>query len=220
MSAITDALPHFLDTYGYWAVLIIVMIESAGIPCPGETMLLIAAGYAGASNSPTHSLSIVLVIAAAATGAIVGDNLGYWAGRQGGYRLLERYGKYILLNQRKLKLGQMLFARHGGKVVFFGRWLAVLRAWAAFLAGCNRMDARAFVAYNAAGGIAWATFFGMLAYILGKNKDQLERIVKNLGTAGVIIAALIIGYAIFWWLRNGHALESRLLGAEEEDSAA
>src|SRR6266436_2822832 len=123
----TSQLSHLLATYGYWAVLVFVAIESTGIPFPGETMLLIAAIYAGT----THQLSIPLVILAAASGAIIGDNIGFWVGREGRYRLLD---------ERKLKLGQYLFLKHGGKVVFFGRFVAVLRAWAAFLAGTNHMS--------------------------------------------------------------------------------
>src|ERR1700730_14777972 len=134
----TPELTHFLTIYGYWAVLLFVAIESMGIPCPGETMLLVAAIYAGT----THRLSLPLVIIAAASGAILGDNIGYWVGREGGYRLLRRYGHYLRLDERKVKLGQYLFRTHGGKVVFFGRFIAVLRALAAFLAGTNRMPWR------------------------------------------------------------------------------
>ena len=141
----TSDLMHLLATYGYWAVLVFVAIESTGIPFPGETMLLVAAIYAGT----THQLSLPLVIAAAATGAILGDNLGFWIGREGGYRLLRRYGRSIRLEERRLKLGQYLFMRHGGKVVFFGRFVAVLRAWAAFLAGTNRMRWPRFLFFNA-----------------------------------------------------------------------
>src|SRR2546425_12903836 len=140
----TSTLTHLLTTYGYWAVLLFVAIESIGIPFPGETMLLVAAIYAGM----THLLSIPLVIVAAASGAILGDNLGFWVGREGGYRLLRRYGKYIRLDERTLKLGQYLFLRYGAKVVFFGRLVAVLRAWAAFLAGTNRMSWSRFLPAN------------------------------------------------------------------------
>src|SRR5579859_6905128 len=101
----TSELTHLLTAYGYWAVLVFVSIESIGIPFPGETMLLVAAIYAGT----THQLFIPFVIAAAASGAIIGDNIGFFIGREGGYRLLRRYGRYILLNERKLKLGQYLF---------------------------------------------------------------------------------------------------------------
>src|SRR5437899_6658336 len=141
ISMTTHNFLHLLVTYGYWAVAVFIAIESTGIPFPGETMLLVAAIYAGT----THHLSIALVILAAASGAIVGDNFGFWVGREGGYRLLRRYGRFIRLDERKLKLGQYLFLKHGGKVVFFGRFVAVLRAWAAFLAGTNRMGWERFL---------------------------------------------------------------------------
>jgi len=121
----TSELAHFLTAYSYRAVLLFVAIESMGIPFPGETMLLVAATYAGM----THRLSPPLVIVAAASGAILGDNLGYWIGREGGYRLLRRYGRYLRLDERKVKLGQYLFRKHGGKVIFFGCFIAVLRSW-------------------------------------------------------------------------------------------
>ena len=151
--AATTDLQHFLVTYGYWAVFVFVAIESIGIPFPGETMLLVAAIDAGT----THQLSIVLVIIAATCGAILGDNLGFWIGREGGYRLLRRYGRYIGFNERRVKLGLYLFRKHGGKIVFFGRFVAVLRAWAAFLAGVNRMQWSRFLLFNALGGVSWAT---------------------------------------------------------------
>lgn len=141
------------------------ILQSTGIPFPGETTLLAAATYAGT----THHLSIALVIVAAASGAILGDNLGFWVGREGGYRLLRRYGRYIRLERRRLKLGQYLFRQHGGKVVFFGRFVAVLRAFAAFLAGTNRMPWGRFLAFNAAGGIVWAIVYGLGGYALGRN---------------------------------------------------
>ena len=144
ISMTTHNFLHLLTTYGYWAVFVFIAIESMGIPFPGETMLLVAAIYAGT----THHLSILLVIVAAASGAILGDNLGFMIGRVGGYRLLRRYGRYIRLDERKLKLGQYLFMKHGGKVVFFGRFVAVLRAWAAFLAGTNRMPWPGFLLFN------------------------------------------------------------------------
>src|SRR6266702_2177865 len=131
----TSDLLRLLTTYGYLAVLVFVGIESIGIPFPGETMLLVAAIYAGT----THHLSILLIILAAAAGAILGDNIGFLVGREGGYRLLRRYGRYIRLNERRVKLGFYLFRKHGGKVVFFGRFVAILRTLAAFLAGTNRM---------------------------------------------------------------------------------
>jgi membrane protein DedA with SNARE-associated domain len=196
----TQDLIYLLNTYGYLAVLVFVAIESTGIPFPGETMLLVAAIYAGT----THHLSIFWVIAAAATGAIVGDNLGFWVGREGGYRLLRRYGRYIRLDERKLKLGLYLFRRHGGKVVFFGRFVAVLRAWAAFLAGTNRMPWKSFLLFNALGGIVWATFYGLAGYFLG---DAVHRLTGPISTITIILAILIIIAFTIFLRRNESRLE-------------
>jgi len=199
--AATD-LQNFLVTYGYWAVFIFVATESIGIPFPGETMLLVAAIDAG----KTHQLSIALVIVAAACGAILGDNIGFLIGRKGGYLVLHRYGRYIGFNERKLKVGIYMFRRHGGKVVFFGRFVAVLRAWAAFLAGVNRMQWDHFLLFNALGGIVWATFYGLGGYFLGENIHQL---VGPIGTVTIVLAVIIlIAFAIYIW-RNERQLEER-----------
>jgi len=192
---------HLLATYGYWAVLVFVAIESTGIPFPGETMLLVAAIYAGT----THRLSIPLVILAAASGAILGDNLGFWIGREGGYRLLRRYGRYIRLDERKLKLGQYLFMKHGGKVVFFGRFIAVLRAWAAFLAGTNQMRWPSFLLFNALGGIVWATLFGLGGYFLG---DSIHRLTGPVAITTCVLAVLVIIALLLFVRRNEQRLEA------------
>ena len=199
-------LNSLLSTYGYWAVLLFVAIESTGIPFPGETMLLLAAIYAGT----THHLAIPFVIAAAAAGAILGDNAGFGGGREGGYRLLRRYGHIIRLDERKLKLGQYLFIKHGGKVVFFGRFVAVLRAWAAFLAGTNRMTWPRFLVFNAAGGIIWAFIYGIAGYALGNNVNKLQGPV---GYVTIALAAIILlGFAIFL-KRNEKRLEEEAVKA-------
>ena len=184
-----STLTHLLTSYGYLAVVLFVAIESTGIPFPGETMLLIAAISAGT----THQLSIVGVIIAAAAGAILGDNLGFWVGREGGYRLLRRFSSVIHLKESRLKLGQYLFQRYGGIIVFFGRFIAVLRAWAAFLAGTNQMPWLRFLCFNAAGGILWATLYGLGGYFLGEN---IHRITGPVGIAGVALAVIVI--IILW----------------------
>ena len=158
-------LPRLLAAYGYWVVGGVVALESMGLPVPGETVLIAAAVYAG----ETHHLNISLVIAVAAVGAILGDNLGFWIGRELGYRLLLRYGPYVGLTEARIKLGQYLFNRHGGKIVFFGRFVAVLRVLAALLAGVNQMSWSRFLLFNATGGVVWASLFGLAAYYLGQN---------------------------------------------------
>jgi len=198
----TTELQHLLVTYGYWAVFVFVAIESLGIPFPGETMLLVAAIDAGT----THQLSIVLVIVAATCGAILGDNIGYWIGREGGYRLLRRYGRYIGFNERRVKLGLYLFRKHGGKIVFFGRFVAVLRAWAAFLAGVNRMPWSRFLLFNALGGVIWATLYGLGGYFLG---EEIHRLTGPVGIVTIVLAALIIIASLIVVRRNEKQLEEK-----------
>jgi membrane protein DedA with SNARE-associated domain len=193
-------LDSLLATYGYLAVFVFVGVESIGIPVPGETMLVTAAIYAGT----TGRLSIVWVIVASSAGAIVGDNIGYVIGRTGGYRVLKRYGRYIRLEENRLRLGQYLFKKHGGKVVFFGRFISVLRIFAAFLAGVNHMRWRRFLIFNAAGGIIWSTIYGVAAYLFGQ---QLVRLSGEVDLALAVIGIVIIIGAIVFLRRNEARLQ-------------
>ena len=150
MDVLSPTLIHGLfHTYGLWVLFALVMLESTGIPLPGETALVTAALYAGS----THQIGIGWVVLVAALAAIVGDNIGYLIGRSIGVRLVARYGRYVRLDEPRLKVGQYLFLRHGGKIVFFGRFVAFLRAYAALLAGVNRMRWPHFLLMNALGGI-------------------------------------------------------------------
>ncbi len=151
---------HLVSSYGYIAVFALVAVESLGVPLPGETVLIAAASYAGA----THRLSIWLVFLVGAAAAVLGDTIGYWIGDVGGYRLLRRYGRYVRMDEPKIKVARYLFDRHGGAVVFFGRFVSVLRTYAAFLAGTTRMRYRRFLLFNATGGILWAAVYSFLAY--------------------------------------------------------
>lgn len=188
----SQTLIDLLATYGYWAVFLCIAVESAGVPVPGETMLLAAAVYGGA----THQLHVALVIAAAAGGAIVGDNLGYLLGRVGGDRLLRRYGHYVRLDERRLKIGRYLFLRYGGPAVFFGRFVAILRMWAAFLAGAHRMPWGRFLAFNVAGGIAWAALYGWGGYALGdsvlRDGGPLRFIAMGLAVVVTVVVPIVL----------------------------
>jgi len=168
---------HLVQSYGYYAVFGLIALESTGIPLPGETALITAALYAGT----THQLNITVLAAVAAAGAVVGDNAGYWIGRTGGYRLAERYGRFVGLDAGKLGLGRYLFARHGIKVVFFGRFIAVLRTFAAFFAGVSKMRWAGFLAANAAGGLLWAAAYAFGAYALGSAAHSVGTAVSYVG---------------------------------------
>jgi membrane protein DedA with SNARE-associated domain len=179
-------LTGLLAHYGYLAVVVLIGLESMGVPLPGETMLITAAIYAGS----THRLNIGLVILAAVAGAILGDNLGYLIGREGGFRLLRRYGHRVGISEARLRLGQYLFRRYGGRVVFFGRFVAVLRALAALLAGVNHMPWPRFLTFNAAGGFCWAMVYGIGGYAFGRELDRVTGpfrwVLVALAVAGTI----------------------------------
>jgi membrane protein DedA with SNARE-associated domain len=186
--AAAGTLDNLLTNFGYLAVFAIVGLESTGIPLPGETMLIAAAVYAGA----THRLGIAGVIGAAVAGAIIGDNTGYVVGYKGGLPLLRRYGERIHFGKSRLRLARYMFARYGGKVVFFGRFVSIVRTYAAFLAGTSHMPWRRFVAFNAAGGIAWAAFFGLAAYYGGSAFNNVSTPLE--------IALGVLGLGAIAWL--------------------
>lgn len=202
---IVGILQNALQILGYPAVVLFVMIESSGIPFPGETMLLLASFYAAVDQH----LQIPIVIACAALGAIIGDNIGYQVGRTGGKAIVEKYGHYVFIKPQHLERAENFFARHGDKTVFFGRFVAVLRAWAAFLAGVNQMNRRTFFIYNAAGGIIWATIYGLLGYFAGRifhdNFAKVEHIASTVTwiLAGIIVVGAIIAITVFY-LRRKH----------------
>jgi len=194
---------HLVHEYGLWFLFLIVASESAGLWLPGETVLIAAAIYASNGHLP-----IVGVIVVAAAAAIVGDNIGYWIGREGGRALLRRIPILNRLAERALPPAERFFDRHGGKTVFFARFFGGLRVTAAWIAGISRMPWWRFFAWNAAGGIVWAVGVGLLAFYAGKAAaDALSRY----GVYGGIAIAVIIVLAIVG-LRLWHR---RLLGESE-----
>jgi membrane protein DedA with SNARE-associated domain len=191
---------NVIVSHGYPAIALIIGLESMGVPLPGETALISAAIYAGS----THTLEIGPIVAAAAAGAIAGDTAGFWIGRWVGDALILRHGSRLRLTPQRLAAGQHLFNRYGGTVVFFGRFVAMLRTLAALLAGVNHMSWRRFLAFNAAGGFAWAASIGLGAYFLG---ERIERVQNILGVFGLIAA--VAAAAAFWILFKRY--ESRWL---------
>jgi membrane protein DedA with SNARE-associated domain len=198
----THTIDAWLQSYGYLVVFLLVMLESIGVPVPGETALVGAALYAGS----THNLEIWAIVAVAAAAAIIGDNIGYAIGRYGGAKLLLRYGHKIHLPEERLKIGIWLFRRHGGKVVFWGRFVSILRTWAAFLAGVNHMEWRRFLFFNAAGGIVWATAYGVVYYVFGATLSKLSTTIDvGLGVTGAVI---LIAFVV-WTRRKEVELRKR-----------
>lgn len=186
------SIPHLVENYGYAAVFVLVAVESLGVPLPGETALIAAATYAGLHP---HKLSIGWVFVVAAAAAILGDTTGYWIGDKGGYRLLYRYGHYVRLDEPKIKVAKYLFDRRGGAVVFFGRFVSVLRTYAAFLAGTTRMRYRRFLLFNASGGILWATVYAFLAYYAGSFLSHASKPFEIV-FASVAVVVVLVGVLV------------------------
>ena len=203
---------HLLATYGFAALFGLVFLESLGVPLPGETALLTAAAL-----SATGRLAFPGVLLAAAAGAIAGDACGYWIGRIGGLRLLQRYGRLIRLDDRKLEKGRRFFQRHGGKTVFLGRFVALLRTSAALLAGVNRMPYLRFTLFNAAGGICWTVLVGALGYGFGHNLPAVERWVGQAGAMAVLLIALLVALPFVggWIVRHRKAILEWVAGTLE-----
>jgi membrane protein DedA with SNARE-associated domain len=190
---------------GYPLLFLVVMAESSGVPVPGETGLIAAAVLASKGT-----LQIEVVIAIAAAGAIVGDNIGYLIGRRGGRWLLERPGRYHAQRLRALQNGEVFFERHGPKAVFFGRFVVGLRIWASWLAGATHMHWRSFFLWNALGGICWATGIGLLAYFVGQAAGNA---VQTFGLFGILAVVVALG-----GLFIAHRRHSRRTTADDQSS--
>jgi membrane protein DedA with SNARE-associated domain len=190
---------ELIHQYGAWIVFALVFLGSIGLPLPGEAILVTAAIFAGT----TQELSIVFVVLAAIIGALLGSIIGFWIGDRYGYPLLLRYGSYIGLTETRIKIAQYLFRRQGMVVVLIARFVAVLRSVVGFIAGANRMPVASFMIANSAGAIAWALFYGLGAYYLGKGVEQFA---KPFAMALAVVAAIVVISAIIYWRRKEQQL--------------
>jgi membrane protein DedA with SNARE-associated domain len=193
-----------VDHYGLVALFVLVMLESGGLPVPGETALIAAAILASQGR-----LELWEVITVAALAAIIGDNLGYWVGRTGGRGLLERFGFFSRWTERWLPWSERFFERHGAKTVFIGRFFSVLRVTAAWLAGIAHMPWWRFLIWNAAGGIIWAALIGLVAYYAGE--AAVEAISRYGLIAGIVLVVLVVA-----GLTGLHIWKRRVLETETE----
>jgi membrane protein DedA with SNARE-associated domain len=183
-------LTRLLQSYTYPVLLLLVLLESLGVPLPGEIALVTAAAYASSGH-----ISIFIVVALAAFGAIVGGVLGYWIGIKGGLPLVSRYGGYIGVRKSHVDRAHAFFERNGSKTILFGRFIAILRTWAAIVAGAAAMSFTKFVAYNTIGSIVWAIVFGWLGYYFGRDLPLLEKYISR-ASFGVLIV-VVVGIAVF-----------------------
>ncbi|MGW5659667.1 DedA family protein [Streptomyces sp. NPDC003758] len=188
---LADVAP-ILDHWGYLAVAGLVFIEDFGVPVPGETILIVAAVYAGAGR-----LNIVLVAVIAFCAAVLGDNVGYAIGRFGGHRLVERYGRYVLLTPARVKKAEGFFIRHGGKVVTVARFIEGLRQANGIIAGMAGMSWRRFLAFNALGAAlwvgAWVTFGGLAGAHLDTLYPAIQRYELYVLIAMAVLLLILIG---------------------------
>ena len=175
---------HLIAIYGLSAVFLAVMLESAGVPVPGETALIAASVLAAQGL-----LSLPLVILVAAAAAIIGDNAGYWIGRAAGRRLLERWRPVARYTEKMLPPAERFFAHHGGKAVFLARFIPGLRVIGALVAGIAGMEWWRFLVWNVAGGMVWATSVALIADGLG------EAVASAIGPYGLIGGAVVIAAA-------------------------
>lgn len=197
---------HFIEHHQSWALVllfVLIGIESAGVPLPGETALVASGVLASQSK-----LNIVVVIVVAAAAAIIGDNCGYWIGRKGGRQLLERWSLVNRHAEKVLPRAERLFAKHGGKTVFFGRFVAVLRITAAWMAGISHMPWWRFLTFNAAGGILWATLVGLVAYYSGEAAASAIQTYGLYAAGAIVLVVVALVLGMRWW-------ERRMVGGEK-----
>ena len=197
-SLTTEGLQQLLQTWGYGVVFGAMLLESAGLPLPGETITLLG-GYAAGSGH----LHVLGVIAAAASGAIIGDSLGYWIGRRAGWPFLLRLGGLLRQTPQQLEGYRLRFLRHAGKSVFLGRFVAVLRVVAGPMAGALGMPYRRFLICNCAGALLWASTMVSLAW-LGGRWVPLDRMLEGvlefgIGALVLVVLVLLVPKLLSWW---------------------
>ncbi len=193
--SILDLLRSAVVHYGYWAVAGALLLENAGIPLPGETILLLASFLAYSEHD--LQLSWIIVVATAVT--TLGGSLGFALGYHGGRPLLERYRVLFRIQDQTLARGERLFERYGSVTIFFARFVFGMRILAGPMAGVLRMPWRKFLIFNFLGAAVWVTAISSVGYLFGRHWGRLERALKRFDI-GVVIVVLLI--AAFWWWRN------------------
>lgn len=187
----------FVEQYGLLGVFLIIALETAGVPLPGETALIAAAVFASQGH-----LSLPWLIVVASAAAIIGDNAGYWAGRKLGRGFLQRYGIVRRFSDRVLPTAERFFQRHGGKTIFLARWVSGLRVAGAWIAGFSRMEWWRFFLWNASGGIAWAATVSIVAYYAGRAAADAIARYGLIGGAVVVGVIVVGGLGVHVWRRR------------------
>jgi len=192
LDRIIDALRPYLEApWGYVIVGAATFLENsvgAGVIVPGETIVIIGGVYAGLGD-----LSLPLIAAVAVIGAIFGDNVGYWIGRRFGRGFLERHGRKLFVSRERLEATERFYQRHGGKTVFLGRFIPVVRSVGFIVAGVSKMPWRRFLIYDMAGATIWGIGHTLIGYALGESYDRLERYATPFGLGLLAFLLLLIG---------------------------
>lgn len=191
LPGVLHALEPTLNHYGYLAVLVLVMIEDFGVPVPGETVLILAAVYAGAGR-----LNIVLVALLGFLGAVIGDNIGFAIGHFGGRPLVERYGRYVFITPERLDKTTGFFQRHGGKVIVIARFVEGLRQANGIIAGISGLHWARFLAFNALGAALWVAVWCSVGYFSGSHIDS----IYNAATRYDTYLAIAVGVVVLAWI--------------------
>lgn len=186
----TSVLDHLMQHYGYYAVTALILLECIGVPLPGETALITASVYAGT----THQLNAVAVAGLAAAAAVAGDNIGFALGRRHGPRLVAALARRFRRTSSYVAVVDSLFARHGAQVVLVGRFVGLLRTWAALLAGAHGMRWRAFATANLVGGVLWAGAWTAAGFYLGTGAARLGHWATLAGMAATLLVSVALAH--------------------------
>lgn len=197
-----STLIHLIKMYGYWVIGIGIFLECMGVPFPGETVLIL--GGVGASLG---HLNLAAVIIIAIIAAVTGDNVGYMIGKKFGRKIIKKFEHFPLFHYKHIERAEGFFKRHGNKTVFIGRFTAILRTYAAVLAGVFGMEHKVFFFYNVTGGIVWAIIFGVLGYMIGNNLPLLGKIVSDVNVVALSVVGLFVGWKVISMIRKNMAFK-------------
>ena len=196
MGSVLETVRHFLLAWGYWAIAIALLLENAGVPVPGETILLLAS----AASYQQHQLRCPWIVAVGTSAATTGDNIGYWIGRRGGRPLLDRWKHLFRVHDKHISTGEALIEKHGPVAIFFARFIAGARIFAGPLAGVLNMHWPRFAFFNFLGALTWVTLIASIGHLFG---SQLDRVMKWMRDANwIILVVVTVGLLALWWHRR------------------
>jgi membrane-associated protein len=191
---VVRAVIEYLERYGYWTVGAALLLENAGVPVPGETILLVASVFANTH----HTLSLPAIIVVGIAAAAMGDNVGYAVGHWGGRPLLDRYSRFFRMHPESIRRGERLLERYGAVAVFLARFIFGLRIVAGPMAGVLKMPWRRFLVFNALGAVTWVTVIASIGYLFGRH---LPRLLASMRTVNGLLTLAAVGVVVMFWKR-------------------